>query len=320
MAFTFFTDFERNIDQMVVQIVTTISSNSMDYFLPVVTSGLGISFLWFGAMCVLGNYDAPAMDFLKRILVVAIVVGVAGAGGLYQTEIMNLILGLPSELSSALVGGGNGDVNVLDIASEKTLDKTMQIFDLVGVSPSSWLNALVGVVFFVSGLFLIGSTAVFFIISKVVVGILAGLGFIFIFAFLWEPLRNFFSAWVNQIVHYSLMLVISSLFFSFLMGMYDRFISAFTIGESNLLYTAFAIAAFTYIGYRLLGEIPTLCAALSQSVHIGELTKSSSKAQQNNAPASSKGDSPSHSSPKDVSASPVPSPVSDAPFRGKSAS
>ncbi len=60
---------------------------------------------------------------------------------------MNLILGLPSELASALAGGGNTGVNVLDISAEKTLDKTMQIFDPVGVTPSSWLNALVGIVF-----------------------------------------------------------------------------------------------------------------------------------------------------------------------------
>ena len=320
MAFTFFTDLERNIDAMVIDIVATISNNAMDYFLPVVSSGLAMSFIWFGTMCVLGNYDAPASDFIKKILVITIVVGIAGAGGVYQTEIMNLILGLPSELASALAGGGNTGVNVLDISAEKTLDKTMQIFDLVGVTPSSWLNALVGIVFFVSGMFLVGSTAVYFIISKVVVSILAGLGFIFIFAFLWEPLRNFCSSWINQIVNYSLMLVISSLFFSFLMGMYDRFITGFTVGESNMLFTAFAIACFTFIGYKLLNEIPTLCAALANSVHVGSLTKGSEKAQHNSAPSSGGGGGgqpniPAAGGGKGSS----PTEISTAPFRGKSA-
>lgn len=66
MAFTFFTDLEKNIDAMVVDIVATISNNAMDYFLPVVSSGLAMSFIWFGTMCVLGNYDAPASDFIKK--------------------------------------------------------------------------------------------------------------------------------------------------------------------------------------------------------------------------------------------------------------
>ncbi|WP_313397385.1 type IV secretion system protein [Acinetobacter variabilis] len=323
MAFTFFTDLERNIDTMVTTVVTNISNNTMEYFLPVVSTGLGISILWMAVMLITGSYDSPGMDFVKKITVITIVVGFAGAGGLYQTQIMSLVLGLPSELASALVGGGDGSTNVLDIASEKTLQKTAQIFDLVGVTPSSWLNALVGIVFFVSGLFLIGASAVLFFISKVVVSILAGLGFIFIFTFLWEPIRNFFNNWVNQIVHYSLMLVLSSLFFGFLMGMYDRFIDAFTIGESNLLYTAFAIAMFTFIGYKLIGEIPTICQSLSNSVSVGSLSKSKANANENSSGAKGsgnngggKGDSGSggqSNSPRGVVE------TMNAPFRGKAA-
>lgn len=320
MAFTFFTDLERNIDAMVVNIVATISNNTMDYFLPVVSTGLGISMLWFATMLIMGNSDAPAMDFIKKMTVITIVVGFAGAGGLYQSQIMNLILGLPSELASALVGGGDGSTNVLDVASEKTLQKTSQIFDLVGMTPSSWLNALVGIVFFVSGLFLIGASAVLFFISKVVVSILAGLGFIFIFTFLWEPIRNFFNNWVNQIVHYSLMLVLSSLFFGFLMGMYDRFIDAFTIGDSNLLYTAFAIAMFTFIGYKLIGEIPTICSSLANSVSVGSLTKS--KSSPSSSETSSSGSSNTGSGGggggKSESARNVVESM-NAPFRGKAA-
>ncbi len=87
MAFTFFTDLERNIDAMVIDIVATISNNAMDYFLPVVSSGLAMSFIWFGTMCVLGNYDAPASDFIKKILVITIVVGIAGAGGYIKLKL-----------------------------------------------------------------------------------------------------------------------------------------------------------------------------------------------------------------------------------------
>lgn len=322
MNFTFFTDFDRNINEMVISIVNTISNNALDYFLPVVASGLGVSILWFGTMVTLGNYDMPALDFVKKVAVICVVVGIAGAGGLYQTQLMQVVLDLPGELATALVDNSQQGTNVLDVAAEKTLQKTMDILDLVGVSPSSWLNALVGIVFFVSGLFLIGSTAVYFIISKVVVSILAGLGFIFIFTFLWEPVRNFFAAWVNQIIYYSLMLVVSSLFFSFLMGMYDKFITAFTVGDSNMIYSAFAIAIFTYIGYRLLNEIPHLCAAISNGVHIGSLMKAGSNtASSNAASSSSSGGSGSKDSSSGSSGSGIPSPISagSAPFRGKSA-
>ena len=323
MNFFFFTDLERNINEMVITIVNTISSNALEYFSPLISLGLGITFSWFGLMVLLGNSQAPAMDFVKKVITTAIVVSIAGVGGLYQRELMHSVLDLPSELASALIDGSQPGVNVLDLAAQKTLDKTAEIFDLVGVTPSSWLNAIVAVVFFVSALFLIGSTAVYFIISKVVVSVLVGLGFIFIMAFLWEPIRNFFSAWVNQIVHYALMLVVSALFFSFLMGMYDRFISAFTVGESNLIYSAFAIAAFSYIGYRLLNEIPTLCRALSNGVSINGLTKSSASAgkggEGNSKPSSNSSGSSSDSGGKPASSIPTsPAALASAPFRGKS--
>lgn len=78
--FTFFTDLEKNIDDMVVTIVNSISDNALTYFLPVVQTGLSISLLWFSLMIFLGNYDNPVNDWIKKLTVIAIVVFVAGAG------------------------------------------------------------------------------------------------------------------------------------------------------------------------------------------------------------------------------------------------
>ncbi|EEP3373111.1 type IV secretion system protein [Salmonella enterica] len=317
--FTFFTDLERNIDDMVVSIVNTISDNALTYFLPVVTVGVSISLLWFSLMIYLGNYDNPVSDWIKKMTVIAIVVFIAGAGGLYQRELVGSILGLPSELAAALIDSSSPGMNVLDIAAEQSINKAGEIFSLIGYSPESWLNALVGVALIVSSLFLIGTTAIFFFISKVVVAVLAGLGFIFIFTILWEPLRNFFNNWANQIVHYSLMLVLSALFFSFLMGMYTRLVNQFTVGEANMLYTTFAIVCFSYIGYRLLNEIPKLCQALSNGIAISSLAKAgSNNAPSNNSPSNSGGKGGGGggggSSPGEIK-NPVTS--GSAPFRGK---
>ena len=317
--FTFFTDLEKNIDDMVVTIVNSISDNALTYFLPVVQTGLSISLLWFSLMIFLGNYDNPVNDWIKKLTVIAIVVFVAGAGGLYQRELVSTILGLPSELASALIDSNSPGMNVLDIAAEQSVNKAGEIFSLIGYSPESWLNALVGVALIISSMFLGGGAAIFFFISKVVVAVLAGLGFIFIFTLLWEPLRNFFNNWANQIIHYSLMLVLSALFFSFLMGMYTRLVNQFTVGEANMLYTTFAIVCFSYIGYRLLNEIPKLCQALSNGIAIASLAKAGSS----NAPSSN---TPSNTPSKNSgggggggSPGELKNPVSSAsaPFRGK---
>ncbi|MED5747926.1 hypothetical protein, partial [Enterobacter hormaechei] len=101
---------------------------------------------------------------------------------------------------------------------------------------------------------------------------------------------------------------------------YDRFITGFTVGESNMLFTAFAIACFTFIGYKLLNEIPTLCAALANSVHVGSLTKGSEKAQHNSAPSSGGGGGGQPNIPAAGGAKgSSPTEISTAPFRGKSA-
>ncbi|WP_407200959.1 hypothetical protein [Enterobacter cloacae] len=49
------------------------------------------------------------------------------------------------------------------------------------------------------------------------------------------------------------------------------FITGFTVGESNMLFHRICNRIFTFIGYKLLNEIPTLCAALANSVHVGSL-------------------------------------------------
>ncbi|NPE55591.1 type IV secretion system protein [Dickeya dadantii] len=192
MAFTFFTDFERNVDNMVTNVVNTISSNAVEYFTPLIGTCFGMMLAWFAVNVMSGTSELPGMDFIKKMFHTTLVVGIAGAGGLYQREIMTVILAFPSELSTALIGASHSDANFFDSATEKTLDITKSILDLVGMSPESWLNVLVAAVFFVSCLFLIGTAAIYFMISKVVVGILASLGCIFILASLFESARNFF--------------------------------------------------------------------------------------------------------------------------------
>lgn len=276
MQFTFFTDFERNIDQMVMSIVNSMTENVMTYFSPIISVGLTISTSWFFVMVIYGSEDTPALEALKKYINIAIVVFFAGAGGLYQRELVEVILALPSELATALVGG-NAGMNILDVAATQSVSKAGELFELVGYTPESWLNVILAITLLISSAFLIGSTAVFFFISKVVTSVLAGLGFIFIFSILWQPVRNFFNAWANQIVHYALMLILSSLFFGFLMGMYSKLIEGFKIGASNMLGTTFAVALFSFIGYKLLQEIPRLCHALSNGIALGSFSRTTSK-------------------------------------------
>ncbi|WP_171850729.1 hypothetical protein [Dickeya dadantii] len=99
------------------------------------------------------------------------------------------------------------------------------------------------------------------------------------------------------------------------------------MGTSNILFSAFGIATFSYIGYRILEEIPTLCTALSHGFSVGNLKSSSGNnggGDQKNDSAGSK-DNSSPSSSNEGGSKPSGSlnqnPISSAgaPFRGKGA-
>lgn len=291
VGFNFFSNIFRRIDAAISSFVSLINGNIVDYIIPAVSIGVSISLLWVGTMAVLGSINSPHSELLKRSLVYATITFIAGAGGLYQSQLVDLIMSLPEDLATSLLGGGDGaSSNVLDMAAGQGFTlagEALNRFDIFAGSTWGW--ACLGFAIGAVTIIVVGIGGGFIMTAKVALGLLAALGPMFIYALLFEPLRNFFAAWLNNVVQYILLIVMFSAVFKFFMEIFTVYIRQVDLDNSalNLWYTTGGVILLGVFTKYMLGKLPQLASALSQGTHIGTRTSDKPDAPAPNAPPSS---------------------------------
>ncbi len=180
--------FER-IEAVTQTYVTDISSRIITEITPVVSVGLTVGFIAYGMLIMRGAVEMPVADFLQRCLRIGIIVSIAVAGGLYQSQIADAIMAAPDALAQAISGnaGGVSAANVIDASAQKGADYVSKAFEKAGVFKENGLvYAAIGSIAALALTAIVGVGAVFLIVAKVALAILVGLGPLFILGLLWQ--------------------------------------------------------------------------------------------------------------------------------------
>ena len=291
-GFNFFANFFSAIDRAVNSFVTAINGNVNGFIIPLVSIGVSIMFSLFALYTMLGEHDAPINDFLKKVVTIACVSGIAGTGGLYQSDILQLVLHLPEDMATALVTGNATASNILDACAGTGFGKAGE-----AINKFDWMDAksigfvFAGICMFACTLILVGVGGMFIMTAKVVVAILAAVGPMFIFAYIWSPLRNFFNMWVNQVALYSILTVLFSAVFGFFMNIFNSYINNadITTGTDNIWFTVGGICLLTAFAWRVTKTLPQLSAGLAQGVFATATRNSSSGSNNTNNSGGSSG-------------------------------
>lgn len=272
--FSTFDDATRNY-------VTDISTKMIATITPVITVGLTVGFLVYSLAVIRGTVQMPISDLLWRCFRIGVIVSIATAGGLYQSTLADMIISTPDALAKALVGSTEGATSI-----GETLDKSMQ--HAVAVAAQQWEKASVfskqGVMYVMYSTLIMVSSAVmisvggaFMILAKIALALLAGMGPLFIFMLLWEPTKSYFEKWVGQVVNYSLIVVLFSIMFTFLMGIYGNYMGNIRSDSStiNAIYGLMGALAISGISILILLQLPSIAGALSGGVSLDYMREAS---------------------------------------------
>lgn len=275
MEFDFFAQFFAKINGAVMGYITAISDNVYDIMIPVISGCMGIVIIWMAMKTFMGQSNDPFEEMLAKTLWMAVVTSLAGAGGIYQRDLAPVVLNLPETISLGLIGTSATDVNLLDRIAINGVEKSILALDKFIDSPLSGILWLIvaGVYIVCTGyMVLIGGG--FIMVSKIMVGLLAALGPIFIYSLLFEASKRFFASWLNQIMYYSAMILFFSVIYGFFMDMFDRYTAnlSWDSSTSNMIYSTLGAVFMGVMAHRALKEIPRLSASISNGFHIDSLT------------------------------------------------
>ncbi len=269
----FFENFFSRINSALDTIVHGISGNVISTILPLVSIGVALYFSVFGLMTLLGQSEMPFNDLFKKILTVACVTAIAGAGGFYETQLVDVVQHLPEDFATALVTNNSGlsSANILDAVFSKGFMSVGELFERFSpLDGATWVYPIAAICLACCTIILVGIGGCFIMTAKVVTGLLAALGPIFIYAFIWPALRNFFNSWVNQVATYTIITVLFAAVYSFFLGIFTTYIdnSDFN-GTQNIYYTIGGAVLLTYFGWHATKMLPQIASGLANGMHAG---------------------------------------------------
>ena len=203
----------------------------------VVTLSTVYLMVW-GYLHLTGRIDEPFAAGLKRIVVLAVVLGVALQLWLYNSVIVDTFYVAPAQLAAAVVGSAD-PVGAIDAiwqqggaVAEQFWSRSVAYFDV-----GNWIAGLV--VFLLIGLVCV--YAMFLIaLSSIASAVLLAIGPLFIAMLLFDSTRRYFEAWIAQLATYALISILTVLVSALLLQIVESY-AAQTAARGNAIATVDAM-------------------------------------------------------------------------------
>jgi type IV secretion system protein VirB6 len=174
---------------------------------PAVVTVATVYVMAWGYLHLTGKIDEPVVTGLKRILMVALILGVGLRLWLYNTLIVDTFYSAPAQLAAAMVGSAD-PVGTIDIIWESGGAVAGILWTKAASSWSVGFYIAGTVVWCLVGLLCV--YAMFLIaLSTVALAVLLALGPLFIALLFFEATKRFFAAWIAQLANYALITVLT---------------------------------------------------------------------------------------------------------------
>jgi len=264
------------MDTVVSQFVATNLSNIISFAAPLVALGLTMALMIEGLFLMGQPNGEPLSSLVNRFVRYAIIIGIASAGGWYQTKLADTAMHLPDELASVLIVNGQSGANAqttisnsIDQAMNNGLNVARKAFQGAGVmSGPSLANLILGVtVLFVTAI-MCGIGAGLILMSKVMLGITVCFGPIFIFLLLFESTKSLFTKWIGSVINYGLVTVLFSAVFGLLLYFFKAAVSAAAADNPDgpIMVAIVTCVLVLVITWFVLKEIPHMASSWGQGV------------------------------------------------------
>ena len=262
----FFTTFWTFLQGNVLNTVSVITSNISASLGPAAVTLATIYVMIWGYLHLRGAIEEPIMEGAKRILVLAVILGVVLSLWEYNAVFVDFFVTTPQALSGAILNGNNA-IAIIDGVWVKGATVAESLINQGGLFNNNFEFYLAGfAVYLFVGLICIWM-AYLFCLSIVAVGILLALGPLFILGLMFEATKRFFEAWVAQLSNYALIIVIAAVAAKLLLNMLDSYATqALALGAGITIAQSIQLCLACAFVLLIMKQVPSLAAGLASGV------------------------------------------------------
>jgi type IV secretion system protein VirB6 len=234
----------------------------------VVTLATVYVMVW-GYLQLTGRTDEPVLTGLKRIIGLALVLGVGLRLWLYNTLIVDTFYDAPAQLAAAVIGGTD-PIGTIDTIWERGGTVAGNLWEKGGVMTGDFGYYLAGaMVWSLIGLLCV--YAMFLIaLSSIALAVLLALGPLFIAALLFDATRRFFSAWISQLANYGLITLLTVMIAALLLQVVQSYAAQTAArGAAILTVDALHMVLIAVLVFLVLRQVMPIASGLAGGLALG---------------------------------------------------
>jgi len=228
---------------------------------PAIVSLATIYCMGWGYLHLTGRINEPLVEGLRRIIVLAVVLGMSLDLWLYNNVIVDTFYAAPAELAAAVVGATD-PVTTIDAiwssggAVADSLFNAISRLDVLGYLAIALIWVLLGALCIYT-MFLIA-------LSKIALAVLLALGPLFIAMLFFESTKRYFTAWLAQLSNYALITILTVMLGALLLGIVKSFVAqTAALGTGVHFVDTLNMLLISMIVFLVLRQIMPIAASLS---------------------------------------------------------
>jgi len=235
----------------------------------VVTLGTVYVMIW-GYLQLTGRIEEPFVAGLKRVVTLAVILGVALHLWLYNTLLVDTFYSAPAEFAAAVVGASD-PVQTIDAIWNAGGAVADQLFRDGG----PWTHfgyTLAGMVVWL----IVGALCVYTMfllaLSSVALAVLLALGPLFVVFLLFDTTRRFFEAWLAQLANYALITILTVMVAALMLHLVQSYAQQTqALGTAIRTVDAINMVLATVLVFLFLRQVMPIAAGLAGGVALNSL-------------------------------------------------
>jgi type IV secretion system protein VirB6 len=267
----FFAEFSTWLNGVLSQYIANNTSAIARILEPaIVTLGVFYIVLW-GYWQLLGKIEEPFLEGVKRLLTLALILGLSLNLWLYNEVIVDTFFNAPTTLAGRIIaaaGGGAFDpVGVVDeifFDGDDAASLLMQKGEIFGRDIVFYFAAIA--VYIVVGLTAV-YTMFLLALSKIALSVLIAMGPIFLSLLLFESTKRFFEAWIAQLSNYAFLTILTVLIAALMLHVVTVAAQAAVADAGNITVAdAIKVCAAAALTFLIMKQVPSMAQGLASGI------------------------------------------------------
>lgn len=242
---------------------TALLANALE---PTVVTLATLYVMIWGYLQMTARIDEPFVTGVRRIVLLAVILGVALRLWLYNSVIVDTFFTAPSELAAAIVGASN-PISSVDAIWQQGGAVAQQLWNKGGVLSGDFGYYLAGAMVWL----LIGTLCVYTMfllaLSSIACSLLLAIGPLFVVMLLFDATRRYFEAWIAQLANYALITLLTVLVAALLLQAVSAYASqTAAVGNALLSVDALDMMLMSALVLLVMRQIMPIAAGLAGGI------------------------------------------------------